>query len=105
MANYTHARIAFDQAMGRTLEVNHISMQEAVAGQVQRESFLPPNVGAPQKHGSGADEVHARCVAASARLALLATAVPRRTAVHGRPAAGHDSDPRLRGADRRRPSA
>ena len=30
MANYTHARIAFDLAMGRTLEVNHISMEEAL---------------------------------------------------------------------------
>jgi outer membrane protein TolC len=41
MANYTHARIAFDLAMGRTLEVNHISMEEALAGQVQRESIIP----------------------------------------------------------------
>ena len=41
MANYTHARIAFDLAMGRTLEVNHISMEEALAGQVQRESTIP----------------------------------------------------------------
>ena len=32
MANYSHARIAFDQALGRTLEVNHISMDEAIAG-------------------------------------------------------------------------
>jgi outer membrane protein len=45
MANFTHAQIFFDQAMGRTLDVNHISMQEALVGKVQRESFLPPNVG------------------------------------------------------------
>jgi outer membrane protein TolC len=32
MANYTHARIAFDQALGRTLEANHISIDEAKAG-------------------------------------------------------------------------
>lgn len=32
MANYTHARIAFDQALGRTLEANHISVEEARAG-------------------------------------------------------------------------
>jgi outer membrane protein len=32
MANYTHARIAFDQAIGDTLEVNHISLDEALAG-------------------------------------------------------------------------
>ena len=44
MANYTHARIGFDLAMGRTLEVNHISMEEAIAGQVQRESALPAGV-------------------------------------------------------------
>ena len=34
MANYTHAKIAFDQAIGRTLDVNHISFEEAVSGQV-----------------------------------------------------------------------
>ena len=34
MANYSHARIAFDQALGRTLEVNHISMDEAISGHV-----------------------------------------------------------------------
>jgi outer membrane protein len=42
MANYSHARIAFDQALGRTLEVNHISMQEAVSGHVQAGSTPPP---------------------------------------------------------------
>ena len=42
MANYTHAKIGFDAAMGRVLEVNHISMQEAMRGYVQRESMLPP---------------------------------------------------------------
>ena len=41
MANYTHAKIAFDMAMGRTLEVNNISMQEAIAGYVARESAVP----------------------------------------------------------------
>lgn len=41
MANYTHAKIAFDMAMGRTLDVNHVSMQEAVAGHVARESVIP----------------------------------------------------------------
>ena len=44
MANFTHAKIAFDVAMGRTLDVNHISMQEAVAGHVQRQSFIPDKV-------------------------------------------------------------
>jgi outer membrane protein TolC len=41
MANYTHARIAFDQALGTTLEVNHISLDEALRGQLARDSVLP----------------------------------------------------------------
>jgi outer membrane protein TolC len=32
MANYSHARIAFDQAVGNTLETNHVSIDEAKAG-------------------------------------------------------------------------
>lgn len=32
MANYSHARIAYDEAIGDTLEVNHISIDEAKAG-------------------------------------------------------------------------
>jgi outer membrane protein TolC len=34
MANYTHARIQFDQALGVTLDQNHISIAEAMAGKV-----------------------------------------------------------------------
>ena len=41
MANYTHARIALDQAVGTTLERNDISMAEAASGQVDRHSTLP----------------------------------------------------------------
>jgi outer membrane protein TolC len=44
LANYTHARIALDQALGRTLEVNDISIDEARTGQVSRESRLPANL-------------------------------------------------------------
>jgi outer membrane protein len=44
MANYTHAKIFFDQALGRTLEVNHITMEEAVSGRVERPSMLPTNL-------------------------------------------------------------
>jgi outer membrane protein TolC len=44
MANYTHASIAFDMALGRTLESNHIIMEEALSGRVQRESTLPSNL-------------------------------------------------------------
>jgi outer membrane protein TolC len=41
LANYSHARVAFDQAMGRTLDVNSISIDEAVSGRVSRPSTLP----------------------------------------------------------------
>ncbi len=41
MANYTHARLAFDDAVGQTLEVNHISIEEAKSGQVARPSSIP----------------------------------------------------------------
>jgi len=41
LANYSHARIAFDQAMGTTLDVNNISIDEALSGQVARQSALP----------------------------------------------------------------
>ncbi|MGD1093153.1 MAG: TolC family protein [Bryobacteraceae bacterium] len=44
MANYTHAKVAFDQAIGQTLEVNHIRMEEAVSGHVARASVLPSSV-------------------------------------------------------------
>jgi len=36
MANYTHARIAFDQAIGTTLETNNIVLSEALAGRVSK---------------------------------------------------------------------
>lgn len=41
MANYTHAKIAFDEAVGQTLDVNGISMEEAASGHVARQSALP----------------------------------------------------------------
>lgn len=44
LANYTHARIAFDLALGRTLDVNHISLAEATEGRVARRSVIPPSV-------------------------------------------------------------
>jgi outer membrane protein len=44
MANYTHARIAFDEAVGQTLEQNGISMEEAKSGQVARASSIPDAV-------------------------------------------------------------
>jgi outer membrane protein len=44
LANYSHARIAFDQAVGTTLEVNHISLEEAMSGRVSRASILPASL-------------------------------------------------------------
>ncbi len=51
MANYTHAKIAFDQSVGQTLEVNNISMAEAASGHVARASSIPENAppNAPQR--------------------------------------------------------
>ena len=46
MANYSHARIAFDQAVGTTLDVNNISISEALSG---RLSTPPSNVPAEVK--------------------------------------------------------
>jgi outer membrane protein TolC len=47
LANYSHARISFDQAMGATLEVNGISVSEAESGRVMRPSDLPATLPAP----------------------------------------------------------
>jgi outer membrane protein TolC len=44
MANYTHARISFDQALGTTLDENHISLDEAMKGRLTRDSALPANL-------------------------------------------------------------
>jgi outer membrane protein TolC len=52
MANYTHATIAFDMAMGRTLAVNHVSMQEAASGRVARESAIPESLPDEKKPGA-----------------------------------------------------
>jgi outer membrane protein len=48
MANYTHAKVAFDEAVGQTLDVNGISMDEAAAGIVVRESVIPASVAEPR---------------------------------------------------------
>ena len=44
MANYTHAQIAFEQALGATMDVNHISLDEARTGKVARQSSIPDTV-------------------------------------------------------------
>ncbi len=50
LANYSHARIAFDQSLGTTLDVNHISLDEAMTGQVARKSVLPANLPAAEQN-------------------------------------------------------
>jgi outer membrane protein len=49
LANYTHAKIAFDEAVGQTLDANNISMEEATAGRVARESAIPATVTEPRR--------------------------------------------------------
>jgi len=48
LANYSHARIALDQAIGTTLDVNRVSIDEALTGHVARRSALPANLPAPE---------------------------------------------------------
>ena len=47
MANYTHAKISFDQSVGRTLSINNVQMDEAMSGHVARESILPATLPTP----------------------------------------------------------
>ena len=44
MANYTHAKISLDQALGRTLDVNRVSIGEALAGKTSYQSVLGDNL-------------------------------------------------------------
>ena len=53
LANYSHARIAFDQALGTTLDVNQISIEEALNGRVARKSALPDKLPARTQTGDG----------------------------------------------------
>jgi outer membrane protein TolC len=41
LANYSHARIGLNSALGQTLESNDISFDEALAGTLSRTSQLP----------------------------------------------------------------
>jgi outer membrane protein TolC len=49
LANYSHAQINFDQAMGTTMDVNHISYDEALSGHVTRQSVLPAKLPNPEQ--------------------------------------------------------
>lgn len=44
LAGYSRARVALDQVLGQTLEVNHVSIEEALKGYVSRESAVPASV-------------------------------------------------------------
>ena len=66
MANYTHARIALDQALGTTLEVNNVSIDEALAGRISRPSQLPaelPAASAPTAMTMRTAIAHRACAA------------------------------------------
>jgi outer membrane protein len=47
LANYSHARVSFDQAIGGTLSKNNISLDEAKKGLVARPSVIPQSPPAP----------------------------------------------------------
>ncbi len=46
-AAYVRARVALDQVLGETLEKNHITLEEGLAGQVRRPSRMPDMVTPP----------------------------------------------------------
>jgi outer membrane protein len=44
LAAYSHARISLDVALGKTLEANNVSVEEALAGHISRPSALPADL-------------------------------------------------------------
>ena len=44
MANYTHTKISLDQALGRTLEINNITVDEGITGRAKHQSVLGDNL-------------------------------------------------------------
>ena len=50
---YSNARVALDQVLGRTLETNHVNIDEAAAGRVNRVSALPNPLPPPPDMPSG----------------------------------------------------
>jgi len=53
MANYTHAHISFEQALGVTLDVNNVSITEALQGKVSKSKSLPDTLPARISVGGG----------------------------------------------------
>jgi outer membrane protein TolC len=49
LASYSNARVALDQTLGVTLEVNHVTIGEARSGIVNRASSLPASLPAPER--------------------------------------------------------
>src|SRR5260370_24953781 len=41
LSSYSHAKIALDQTLGETLELNHVLEDEAMNGHVEREATAP----------------------------------------------------------------
>jgi len=41
LSAYVHARVSLDKALGETLEVNHVSVDEGLSGRIERESKTP----------------------------------------------------------------
>ncbi len=44
LAGYSNARVALNQTLGTTLDINHVSLEEALNGHVQRRSALPASL-------------------------------------------------------------
>jgi outer membrane protein len=41
LSTYAHARVSLDKALGETLEVNHVSVDEGLDGRISRDSKIP----------------------------------------------------------------
>jgi outer membrane protein TolC len=41
LVDFSNARVALDQTLGTTLEANHVSIDDALAGKIQRVSSIP----------------------------------------------------------------
>ena len=80
LANYSHARIGLDQALGRTLEANNITFDEALGGTISRPSQLPATLPRTCIHESTADEkrISAKRTCAVCATRLASTLRPRR---------------------------
>jgi hypothetical protein len=41
---YSNARVSLDQTLGTTLDVNHVTVSEALNGRISRPSVLPASL-------------------------------------------------------------